>query len=125
MKKSKNLASAISLAALYHLDQSRWDGVTPYILHPIEVMQAIQQSYPYDNELAEIAVLHDIIEDTQLTVAELKILVSKRVFEGVILLSKTKGQSYDDYISAICTNEDAVKVKIADISVNSRITHQV
>ena len=66
------LTKAINFAAIKHRDQRRKDEfATPYINHPIEVMNLLAQAGVTDVDILCAAVLHDTIEDTQTTVYEL------------------------------------------------------
>lgn len=94
-------------------------GGTPYILHCLHVMYKMD---PNDQELMMIAVMHDLIEDTTYTIPALRKLgFSERVLRGVEALTHRGGMSYDDYIKIISMNEDATKVKLADLEHNSNI----
>jgi (p)ppGpp synthase/HD superfamily hydrolase len=76
-----------------------------------------------DSELRQIAVLHDLVEDTAWTLEDLrKHLFSARVINGVGCLTKREFEKYDDYIKRIGTNYDAIRVKLADLEHNSCIT---
>ena len=57
------LASAIALAAKGH-EQQVDKGGHAYILHPLRMMMQLRTT---DEELMSIAVLHDVIEDTDIT----------------------------------------------------------
>lgn len=121
MKNMKNtsLADAISLAAAAFVDKTDKSG-KPYILHCLHVMATVDQTDP---ELMTIAVLHDIVEDTNYTLMDLFHLgYSDRVINALELLTHEEDVSYEDYIAAISSNEDATKVKIADLMHNSDIT---
>jgi len=62
MNLSKQLANAISIATNAHHGQ--YDrGRKPYILHPLYLMSQCL----FDLELATIAVLHDVVEDSEIT----------------------------------------------------------
>lgn len=114
------LAKAIALAS--RVFESKTDKAgKPYILHCLRVMNAVDQN---DEELMQIAVLHDVIEDSEdIGMAHLLDMgFSERVVRGVGLLTHLKSVSYDDYIKAIALNEDAKKVKLADLKDNSDIT---
>jgi (p)ppGpp synthase/HD superfamily hydrolase len=94
-------------------------GGAPYILHCLHVMY---QMDPNDPELMMIAVMHDLIEDTDWTLEMLRDQgFSNRVIWGVQAMTHIKGVSYDDYIKIISMNPDATKVKLADLDHNSRI----
>lgn len=92
----------------------------PYILHCLRVMNGVDQS---DKELMQIAVLHDIVEDTEVTLQHLFDLgFSIRVIDGVSALTHNKDISYQDYIEQMVDNKDAVAVKLVDLRDNMSIT---
>lgn len=118
MKRGEMLASAIHLATNAHNGQFDKGG-KPYILHPLRVMSYIRQD---DEELQCIALLHDVIEDTDVTYLELgEAGMSLRVIEGVMALTKQKGYSYDAYKEQVFKNPDAMIVKMADLRHNTDI----
>lgn len=89
-------------------------GGQPYIGH----CQRIAAKMP-NKVLAEIAWLHDLVEDTPWTLAALKRQgFSKVCLEALDALTHRKGESYFDYIERVRQNPDAVQVKIADLEDN-------
>lgn len=115
----KKLNEAIVLATKYHSWQYRWDW-TPYILHPLRVLNKLIEKYWIEDENLLICwVLHDTLEDTSLTLREVK----ERFWEEVsIPLSfLTKDSDYSSYIKELKLNKIAVKVKLADLEDNSNI----
>jgi len=118
MKRGEMLDKAIHLATNAHHGQFDKGG-KPYILHPLRVMSYIRQD---DEELQCIALLHDVIEDTNITYLELgEAGMSLRVIEGVMALTKQKGYSYDAYKEQVFKNRDAMQVKMADLRHNTDI----
>lgn len=116
------LGKMIALAADRHKNQLDKSGV-PYILHCLTVMNGIIKKFPKDYELQCIAVCHDIIEDTKTTFEELKELgATGRVLQAINALTKHKGQTYEEYVEALCRNSDAMMVKQEDLRHNSDIT---
>lgn len=115
------LAHAISIAAKAFENKTDKGG-KPYILHCLRVMNSVNQT---DEELMIIAVLHDLLEDCP-ELWSMDALrthgFSERVCQTIFLLTHDKKVSYDDYIKAIALNEDARKVKLADLKDNSDIT---
>ena len=103
---------AISLANLFHKGQIDKGG-NPYILHPLAVMNSVDTT-----EEKIVALLHDILEDTNCTEDVLLEYIPKHLFDAVILLTRQEGQTYNNYINNIKDNELARKVKIADIKHN-------
>lgn len=118
-KKKGQLAKAIHIASTVFLHETDQSG-TPYILHCLNVMHQMPQD---DVDLMCIAVLHDVVEDSDWTFTQLESEgFSSRVIEALILLTRGKNTSYDDYIKGISANKDAVTVKLADLKHNSDIT---
>jgi len=108
-----NLEQAISIASLAHAGQLDKGG-EPYILHPLRVMMKLK-----DNDLRIIAVLHDVIEDTKVTIQDLILNGLDRDLANVVLiLTRRRNESYDDYINRICYDELAMRVKLADLNDN-------
>lgn len=112
------------LSKMLRLTTERFDGVydqggNPYILHCLKVMHYIRSD---DEELQCIALGHDLIEDTNVTDSDLLIMgFTTRVTDGIIALSKIKGESSEAYLNRVKSNKDAVKVKLADLRHNSDI----
>jgi len=90
----------------------------PYVLHPINVSLLLES----EDEKA-LALLHDIIEDTEYTLGDVAEWGFEHLTEALDCLSRRKGlETYREFIARICQNELAVKVKIADLKHNlSRI----
>ena len=118
-KKYLGLDNAIALAATSF--EGEFDkGGQPYILHCIQVMENVKKWN--DVELQIAAVLHDIIEDTTITAEKLlEMGYSPRVVRIVQAVTFPKGCDYDDKILEICDDQDAIKVKMADLDHNSQI----
>ncbi|AGR48128.1 putative metal-dependent phosphohydrolase [Sinorhizobium phage phiM12] len=109
------LNSALLVAAVAHDGQFDKAG-KPYLLHVLRVFQNLESD---DEELNCIGVLHDVIEDTDTTYAQLReIGMSERVIDAVKLLTKVRGQTADEYLDGILTSVDAMLVKLADLTDN-------
>lgn len=120
MAQSKEkLGEMIVLAANKHAGQFDKGG-NPYILHVMAVMYLVESS---DLEVKQIAVGHDIIEDTDTTYQELRDLgFSERVVDGIACLTKVPGETYEEYKNKVKSNRDSILVKMADLKHNSDIT---
>ena len=97
-------------------------GGQPYILHCLHVMNAVCPNQD-DHELMCIAVMHDLVEDTDVTLGDLYALgFSQRVVSGVDCMTHRGGEDYMDvYIRRIALNPDARKIKIQDLDHNSQM----
>lgn len=115
------LGQAIALAAKVH--QHELDkGGKAYILHPIRVMMRLRTD---DEELMMIAILHDVVEDSDgdVTLADLRSMgFSERVVAGVDSVTRREGESYDELIKRSASNPDGRLVKKEDIKDNSDVT---
>ena len=112
------IAKAIATAA--HFKQLRRDGVTPYIVHPEEVVRRIQKNKPgdVDDYVISVAWLHDVLEDTRITADELlRLGIPKTIVNAVVVLTKT-GKDYNKYINDVKGDILARIVKIADMEAN-------
>ncbi|HEK9886143.1 TPA: HD domain-containing protein, partial [Streptococcus equi subsp. equi] len=108
---------AFRVAKKAHLGQVDKAGVD-YIKHPITVASFVKT----DEEKAT-AYLHDVIEDTSLTLLDLEEYDFPRsVIEAVDILTKKKGQDYQSYLNLVKTNKLARTVKLADLKHNSDLS---
>ena len=118
MKKGEMLDKALLLATNSHHGQFDKGG-SPYILHPIKVMHYLKTD---DEELQCMALLHDVVEDCDVTFVDLEAAgMSKRVIDAVRCLTKQRGQTLAEYKEVIFSNIDAMLVKRADLRHNSDI----
>lgn len=112
------LATAIKIAVNAHDGQTDKAG-KPYILHPLRIMQRLAHE---SEEVQVVAILHDVVEDTDVTFEELEKLFNKRVITALRFLTHDQDVSYENYIYALSMNEIATKVKLEDLKDNSDIT---
>ncbi|MBY0206572.1 HD domain-containing protein [Paenibacillus cucumis Kampfer et al. 2016] len=112
-----DIESAISLALQAHKGQLDKGG-QPYILHPLAVMNRVESM-----EEKIVAVLHDAIEDSEVTIEELRGLgFSEEILTAIQLLTRSTEDSYEEFIEKTTTNRTARNVKIADIKENMNIS---
>jgi (p)ppGpp synthase/HD superfamily hydrolase len=107
------LDEAIQLARRAHEGQLDKSG-RPYIAHPLRVMGALR-----DERERMAAVLHDVVEDTSVTLADLKAAgCPEEVLTAVAAISKQPGEDQETYLARVATNPIALAVKRADIEDN-------
>lgn len=115
------LERAIQIALEAHAGQTDKNG-GPYILHPLAVMGAMDS--PVDKI---VAVLHDVVEDTDVQLDYLAAEFSSDVVEAVDALTKRKGsltgrscrdETLEAYIARVRQNPIALRVKRADVAHN-------
>nr|WP_186322924.1 HD domain-containing protein [Paenibacillus xylanexedens] len=108
---------AISIALEAHKGQLDKGG-NPYILHPLAVMNRVETI-----EEKIVAVLHDVIEDTEVTIEQLRELgFSEEIVKAIGLLTKSEEDSYEQFIEKTTRNRIARNVKIADIQENMNLS---
>lgn len=111
----QRLNTAIVLAAMKHDGQYDKSG-EPYILHLMKVMHYVKTK---DEDLQIIAILHDIVEDTDVEIEYVRLVFGNRVADAVELLSKIRpNETQEQYLAGILTNVDAMLVKRADLRHN-------
>lgn len=111
---SDMLTKAITMAAKAHAGQVDKSGM-PYVFHVVRVASSFQ-----DEHLQVVAVLHDVIEDGRMTYEDVKTHFFSDVAEAVSALTRSKAETYMEYIMRLKGNDVARKVKIADIRDNLR-----
>lgn len=112
-----NLDVAIAFACKVHAGQVDKSG-QPYILHPLRLMLRFQ-----DEDERIVSVLHDVVEDGNVSFNELRGLgFCESIIEAIDCLSKRPGERYEDFIQRLASNKLAKQVKIEDIRDNLDIT---
>lgn len=111
------LERAIAVATRAH--EGQYDkGGAAYILHPLRVMMRV--STP---EQRIVAVLHDVLEDTPLTVADLaREGFPLKILAALLALSRRQGESYEAFVVRLGDDPLAREVKLADLADNSDLT---
>ena len=108
---------ALAIAKKAHAGQVDKAGVD-YIQHPLYMASQVKT----EQEKA-VALLHDVLEDSDITAADLLAYgLSNEVVTAVQTLTKKKGQSYQDYLEKVKSNNLARVVKLADLKHNSDLS---
>lgn len=117
MSDNKQLQLALEIATIAHKNVIRRNG-DPYIFHVLRV--ANNSRFIKTKSQKAAAILHDTIEDTPFDENFLREKgISEEVLKILSYLTHEKDNvSYDDYISRICENVDAMLVKLSDLTDN-------
>jgi GTP diphosphokinase / guanosine-3',5'-bis(diphosphate) 3'-diphosphatase len=111
------LNKAIEIARIAHNGQVDKAG-KPYIEHPLRVMNNVETI-----EEKIVAVLHDAVEDSDLTLEDLTAAgFSDIIVEAIDAISKRSEEKRKDYLQRVSNNKIALKVKIADMTDNMDIS---
>lgn len=111
-----SLEDGIRLACEVHRGQVDLAGA-PYILHPLRVMCQMRTEA---EQLA--AVLHDVVEDTEVTLEELALRgCPEDVLLAVAVLTHQPGESYTEYLERVVRCPLARRVKLKDLEDNMNL----
>lgn len=125
-KDMERLMDALSLCRGLHADQTDKCG-QPYWIHPFTVAMRGFTGYNSSNyfSCAIVGLLHDIPEDTGISIDTLSKLISltPEEIEALHLLTHQNGMSYDEYINSILESENnvAMIVKLDDLMHNMNL----
>lgn len=107
------IKKALEIAVKAHSNQLDKGG-NPYIFHPIRVALNCQTE-----EEKIVALLHDVIEDTDTSIEQLEAEgFSKEILESIICLTKKECEDYMSFIKRVATNRTATNVKLQDLADN-------
>jgi (p)ppGpp synthase/HD superfamily hydrolase len=108
---------AMKLCFDAHKDQKDKSGL-PYVFHPFHLAEQMQ-----DEVTTVVALLHDVVEDSDYTFADLeKMGYPPVVLEALRLLTHDEGVPYLDYVREVKKNPVATAVKLADLRHNSDLS---
>lgn len=112
------LDSALKLATLAHKGQTDKNGVD-YIQHPIRVAASLP-----DEREKVVALLHDVLEDTDLSLKQIiaEVNLSKEQILALQCLTRINNESTLDYMKRVVTSKMAIRVKLADLRDNMDVS---
>lgn len=114
---SENIKKAMNIAYQAHKNQVDKNGY-PYIAHPLHLAEQMTTE-----NTAITALLHDVVEDSDITVFDLENYgFDTEIIKAVKLLTRQNNITYKEYIEKIKTNDIARTVKIADLKHNLDMT---
>ena len=108
---------AMKLCFAAHRDQTDKSGL-PYVFHPFHLAEQMT-----DEETTVVALLHDVVEDTEYTLSDLGDMgYPPAVLEAIVLMTHDDSVPYLEYVAKIKHNPIAKAVKLADLRHNSDLT---
>ena len=108
---------ALKLCFEAHKEQTDKGGM-PYVFHPFHLAEQMETE-----ETTIVALLHDLVEDTDYTIENLISMgFDKEVIEAIALMTHAENVDYMDYVRMIKENPIAKAVKLADLRHNSDLT---
>lgn len=112
------VVAAMAIAYHFHRDQVDKSG-RPYFEHCMGVAKHFIENQDSPGLIAA-AILHDVVEDTQVSTEDLNVIFGSKVGNTVGQVTRYKGEPYDDFIGQI-KSEWAVKIKIQDLLQNMNL----
>lgn len=103
---------AYNTAKNAHANQFRRDRKTAYITHPMGVEKLLANQ---SEEIRAVALLHDVLEDTNVKEHDLRTVFSSVIVDAIVAMTHNVDETYEEYISRVKGNNIACKVKIADM----------
>ena len=116
MTGTEMVAAAKLIAKLAHKGQKDKAGMD-YFTHPEAVAAMLDTP-----EGKVVGYLHDTVEDTDVTVDEIRNIFGDRIADAVALMTHAEGMPYMDYVKEIGKNPLARRVKLADLTHNMDIS---
>ena len=108
---------ALKISFEAHKNQTDKSGM-PYVYHPFHIAEQMD-----DENSVCVALLHDVVEDTDLTLADLiQAGFPEEVTDALALMTHDDLTPYMDYVERLSHNPIAAKVKLADLAHNSDLT---
>ena len=107
---------AREMATKAHKDQKRWGG-EPYIKHPESVVERLRED-GFGDEFLCVGWLHDVVEDTDVTIEEIREKFGDEITDAVFAMTKKENVPYSLYIKTLARNNIAAVVKMADLMDN-------
>lgn len=118
MADATRVERALALAVEAHAGQTDKLG-QPYILHVIRVWQAVREVTP-DEYVHIAALLHDVVEDTPVSLSDIMAAFGSRISMAVDALTKRGVESLDTYMDRVIADPIAIQVKRYDTADNYR-----
>ena len=108
---------ALKLCFQAHKDQVDKSGM-PYVFHPFHLAEQMR-----DEDTTIVALLHDVVEDTDYTLADLRSMgFPPQVCDAIVMMTHDPSVPYLDYVAKLKENPIARAVKLADLRHNSDLT---
>ena len=108
---------ALKISFEAHKDQVDKSGI-PYVYHPFHIAEQMK-----DEDTTIVALLHDVVEDADITLEQLRSIgFSDAVIEAIALMTHDKSVPYMDYVRNIAKNDIARAVKLEDLRHNSDLS---
>ena len=107
---------ALSICFDAHKDQRDKSGL-PYVFHPFHVAEQMKDEFT-----TVVALLHDVVEDSEYTLDDLRTIFPQRIVDAIAVLTHDTQTTYMAYIDDVKQDAIATIVKIADLEHNADLS---
>ena len=107
---------ALSICFDAHKDQRDKSGL-PYVFHPFHVAEQMKDEFT-----TVVALLHDVVEDSEYTLDDLRTIFPQRIVDAIAVLTHDTQTTYMAYIDDVKQDTIATIVKIADLEHNADLS---
>lgn len=119
MLNQREIDRAAEFAKIAHINQKRKFGGHPYIVHPNAVAAVVAEKKNVTTEIVQAAWLHDVVEDTDFTLEDIRGEFGDTVARYVEGVTREKGLTKRNYIRRFATEPwEVCLIKLADIYCN-------
>ena len=105
------------MTTVFDFVAKKFDGIVdksgePYLRH----LTTVAAQFPQQSDAYRVALLHDVLEDTDVTYEQLRDMFGYFIADPVAIISRQPNETYVEFINRICAsgNRTAIAVKIAD-----------
>jgi len=109
---------AAFIAKLAHDGTGKLYKGKPYFERHVEEVATLVKATGATDAQVTVAYLHDVVEDTEVTLDGLRLFFDDVIVEAVDAITKREDETYFEYIDRVRKNDLAVFVKSADLMVN-------
>lgn len=111
--------AAVRFALDAHGDQEYGEGIPySYHLHAVDQNFIKRNGYEFNDTARMVVWLHDVVEDTEVTLEQIEEAFGPRIAHTVDCLTKRWGETYAVYLTRVNSDDLATEVKFCDASAN-------
>jgi len=112
-------ATHVAFAIAYRAHEGALYNGLSYIVHPVDVAIRVAAEGGDDlNVLVPAALLHDVVEDTSVTLGDIEFALGPEVAEVVDGVTRRGHETYHEFILRAAENPRTARVKRADLEAN-------
>lgn len=116
------LEQAAALALKAHAEQTRKEGDTPYMVHPIAVALILAR-HGFADDILAAALVHDVVEDTPVTAADIEQTLGEKIASLVVPITHDDSLSWEEKKRAYIESVRAASPEVKAIATADKIAN--